>query len=431
MKVRPRLSDKGGLEEKMEAPLSGIRVLDLTRLWSGPLAGRILADLGAEVIHILGRATLAAEPVSTETARRLGIYPENRPGERPWDRVSTDNDFHRNKRGMTLELHIPEGAEVFKRLVGVSDVVLENFSPRVMPNFGLDYEELKKIRPDLIYCSLSGYGLTGPAREEVAYGSNIEAFSGSAFLTGYADGDPLPAGNPWPDAAAALHAVSAVLTALLFRRKTGQGQRIDLAQSESALCLMGEVILAFGLSQERPRRQGNRHSAYTPSGCYPCRGEDQWVGLAVLDEAERRALARLLGRSDGLGDEGFSHPRRRDRQEASDQGITAWTRRRDPEEAMTLLQEAGVPAGAVRSAEELLADRHLKERGFFVEVVHPEWGRRKYVRLPIGFSGCPPPPQRPAPRLGEDNEEILRGLLGLSEEEVRNLEKKGIIGNRP
>lgn len=426
------LSDKRNALSRRESPLSGIRVLDLTRLWSGPLTGRILADLGAEVIHIVGRATLSGAPVSAETACRLGIYPENRPGERPWNRLSSDHDFHRNKKSLTLELQTPEGRELFKRLVRKSDVVLENFSPRVMANFGLTYEELKKIRSDIIYCSLSGYGHCGPKRDDVAYGSNIEAFSGLSSLTGYTKEGPLLAGNPFPDAAAALHGAAAVLTALVFRQRSGQGQHIDLSQAESAACLIGETVLAFGLTGEVPRRRGNRHLYYAPHGCYRCRGEDQWLALAVFEEEEWRALARIIDRPDWLKEEKLAHPRQRVAdQDELDQAITAWTEKRTPDEAMTLLQKAGVPAGAVRKANELLDDPHLGERGFFVTITHPECGPRRYCSLPIGFSGFQLSPGRPAPCLGQDNDYILQELLGFSEEEVKDLEEKGVVGDRP
>ena len=210
----------------MDGLLEGIRILDLTRVWSGPLAGRVLADLGAEVIYIVGRVTVSAYRHLPNAAEMMGIFPDNDPGERPWNRMSQANDFGRNKLGLTLELNTPEGVDIFKRLVKISDVVLENFSPRVMPNFGLDYVVLRKINPSIIMCSMPGYGLTGPYRDYVSYGTNLDPATGLASLMGYPGEEAHMSGNAYPDPVAALHASGAILTALYHRNRTGQGQHI-------------------------------------------------------------------------------------------------------------------------------------------------------------------------------------------------------------
>ena len=229
----------------MTFALEGTRILDLTHVWSGPLAGRILADLGAQVIKISSRAMIDAEPISPEDAEFIGVYPDNDPGMRPWNRHVLENDLNRNKLGVTLELNTFQGAEVFKRLAKISDVVLENFSPRVMKNFGLGYPTLKQIHPGIIMCSMPAYGLTGPYQDYIAFGTNIEPACGLSGITGYVDGEPKLSGNPYPDAAAAMHAVAAILTALFFRHTSGKGQQIDLSQCESATCLIGESILGY------------------------------------------------------------------------------------------------------------------------------------------------------------------------------------------
>lgn len=412
--------------------LTGIRILDLTRVWSGPLAGRILADLGAEVIHIIGRSTVSGAEIPPEDARILGIFPENDPGERPWNRRSQDNDFNRNKLGMTLELNTPEGIAIFKRLVRISDVVLENFSPRVMPNFGLDYPVLKEINPGIILCSMPGFGLTGPFRDYVSYGTNLDPFSGLASLMGYPGESAHMSGNAYPDPAAALHATGAILTALFHKQQTGQGQHIDLSQAESAVCLIGEAVLGYALNGKIPARTGNRHPVFAPHGCYRCKGEDRWVAIAVSTEEEWQALCRVLGQPDWMKDERFSDPiNRRNNQDELDELIGAWTGHHTHYEAMHILQEAGVPAGAVLDAAELLNDEQLRARGFFQEINHPECGSRKYCGLPIKISGTPEPSKKPAPCLGEHNQYILGELLGLSKEEITQLEEKDIIGTRP
>jgi crotonobetainyl-CoA:carnitine CoA-transferase CaiB-like acyl-CoA transferase len=412
--------------------LTGTRVLDLTRVWSGPLAGRILADLGAEVIHIVGRVTVSGAEISPETAEMMGNFPDNDPGERPWNRMSQVNDFNRNKLGLTLELNTSQGIDIFKRLVKISDVVLENFSPRVMPNFRLDYSVLKEINPGIILCSMPGFGLTGPYRDYVSFGTNLDPFSGLASLMGYPGEGAHMSGNAYPDPAAALHATGAILTALFHKLRTGQGQYIDLSQAESATCLIGETVLGYVLNGKIPPRLGNRHPVQAPQGCYRCKGEDRWVVIAVSSDKEWEALCRVLEHPDWQSDERFFDPiNRRKNQDELDGLIESWTSQHSPKEVMHLLQEAGVPAGAVLDAAELLDDEHLRARGFFREIDHPEVGPRKYCGLPIRFSEASLPSPKPAPYLGEHNEYILSKLLGLSRDEITQLEEKNIIGTRP
>lgn len=416
----------------MSGLLEGIRVLDLTRVWSGPLAGRILADLGAEVIHILGRVTVSANRPPPEVAEIMGIFPENDPGPRPWNRMSQANDFGRNKLGLTLELNTPEGVDLFKRLVKISDVVLENFSPRVMPNFGLDYPVLSRINRGLVMCSMPGYGLTGPKRDYVSYGTNLDPATGLAALMGYPGEEAHMSGNAYPDPVAALHAVGAILTGLFHKKRTGVGQHIDLSQAESAICLIGEVILGYSLNGKVPPRIGNRHPVYAPHGCYRCKGEDKWVAVAVSSEKAWQALGRVLGDPEWFQDEKFSNAKKRhENHDALDEMIESWTIRHTHHEAMGLLQAAGVPAGAVLDASELLDDENLKKRNFFLEIDHPEVGPKKYCSLPIRFSTAPVAGKKPAPCLGEHNAYVLNKLLCLSEDEITRLEAKGIIGTRP
>ena len=416
----------------MSSLLEGIRVLDLTRVWSGPLAGRILADLGAEVIYIVGRVTVSAYRLLPDAAEMMGIFPDNDPGERPWNRMSQANDFGRNKLGLTLELNTPEGVNIFKRLVEISDVVLENFSPRVMPNFGLDYAILKEINPSIIMCSMPGYGLSGPYRDYVSYGTNLDPATGLASLMGYPGKEAHLSGNAYPDPVAALHASNAILTALFHRDRTGRGQHIDLSQAESAMCLIGEAILGYSLNKKIPTRIGNRHPVYAPHGCYRCKGKDKWVAIAVSSEKEWEALTKVLGNPEWAKDDRYSdHRKRHQNHEELDTIIESWTIKQTHLEAMVLLQEAGVPAGAVLDAAELLNNEHLNDRNFFIEISHPEIGPKKYCSLPVKFSNALTSSKRPAPCLGEHNEYVLNKLLGFTGEEIEELQKKNIIGQDP
>ncbi|MBW2141266.1 MAG: CoA transferase [Deltaproteobacteria bacterium] len=416
----------------MTGALKGIRILDLTRVWSGPLAGRILADLGAEVIQVSGRVTVPRADYPPEVAKILAVFPDNEPGERPWNRTSANNDFHRNKLGITLELNTPEGVELFKRFVKISDVVLENYSPRVMPNFGLDYPSLSQINPAIILCSMPGYGSTGPYRDWVSYGTNLDPASGLASLMGYPGEEAHMSGNAYPDPIAALHAAGAILTALFHQRRTGKGQFIDLSQAESATSLIGEAVLGYTLNGKIPPRLGNRHPSQAPHGCYKCEGEDKWVAIAVSTDEEWAALCHVMESPELIDDQRFADSAGRcENQDAIDERIEAWTSQRPHHEAMRLLQEAGVPAGAVLDAAELFANEHLSERDFFWEIDHPEVGLRKYVALPMKFSKTPVQKKKPAPCLGEHNEYVFSEILGLSKDEIAELEQKGIIGDQP
>ena len=279
---------------------------------------------------------------------------------------------------------------------------------------------------------MPGFGLTGPYRDYVSYGTNLDPFSGLASLMGYPGEGAHMSGNAYPDPAAALHATGAILTALFHKHRTGQGQHIDLSQAESATCLIGETVLGFALNGKIPPRMGNRHPVLAPQGCYRCKGEDRWVAIAVSSEKEWEALCRVLEHPEWIKEERFSDPvNRRKNQEELDELIETWTGRQTHLEAMHRLQEAGVPAGAVLDAAELLADEHLRARGFFREINHPEVGPRKYCGLPIRFSEASMPAPKPAPCLGEHNEYILGKLLGLSREEITHLEEENIIGTRP
>jgi crotonobetainyl-CoA:carnitine CoA-transferase CaiB-like acyl-CoA transferase len=416
----------------MPLPLEGIRVLDLTRVWSGPLASRILADLGAEVISILGRITIPKINYTPEVAKILSVFPDNEPGERPWNRSSVNNELGRNKLGLTLELNRPEGIDLFKQLVKKSDVVLENFSPRVMPNFDLDYMNLKELNPGLIMCSMPGYGSYGPYRDYVSYGTNLDPASGLASLMGYPGDRAHMSGNAYPDPAAALHAAGAILTALFHRLLTGEGQNIDLAQSESATCLLGEAVLGFALNKIIPKPNGNRHPTLAPQGCYHTKGEDKWVVIEISSEEEWVSLKEAMGNPPELDTGRFATMEQRCRnQDELDGMIQAWAIDYTHQEVMTVLQDRQVPCGAVWNAEELVADPQLNVRGFFWEIDHPEVGLKKYCGFPIRFSEVHQWPHNPAPCLGQHNAYVLKKVLGFSDMQIQKLEGQGVIGTEP
>ena len=414
----------------LEPPLTGLCVLDLTRVWSGPLATRILADLGAEIIKVEHPNARGPAKVGNTDPVRNSFYPDNEPGLDPWNRSAAFNKLNRNKMSLTLDLAKQAGAEIFRRLVPLTDVVIENYSPRVMDNLGLSYGSLAALNPRLVMVSMPGYGLDGPLRDGVAYGTTLDAESGTASLMGYADGGPQRLGVALPDPVAGLHAAGAVLTSLLQRLSTGRGEHVDLSQLESIVSFVGEEVVAFQISGERPERMGNAHRSMAPHGIYPCQGQDTWISIAVESNDQFSRLAGIVGRPN-LGE---LYPDVADRlanREILDAEIRTWTGEQDALAAMLTLQANGIPAGKVMTAAHLYVDAHLRSRGFFKALDHPSAGTHDYAGLALEFSLTPAVFRTDAPRLGEHNVTIVGGLLGFDDAALAELERDGVIAQRP
>ena len=416
----------------MSGALEGVRIIDLTRVWAGPLAVRMLADLGAEVIKVEGLAARGMANVPPSVGKMLGVYADDDTGEHPWNRHALFNDFNRNKFGITLELNTHQGAEILKRLVKISDIIIDNYTPRVMPNFGLGYDILRRINPSIVMVSMPGFGMTGPYRDYMALGTTLEPASGMSSLMGYRGGPPHISGNAYPDPVASLNAAAAVLVALWHREQTGEGQFVDVAQIEGTTCLIGEAVLGYAMTKEIPERMGNRDISKAPQGCYRCRGDDRWIAIAVSSDEEWEALCCTMGGPPWAKDERFSDQlSRRKNQDELDRLLETWTIQHDHYEIMYLLQGAGVPAGAALDAKELVTDAHLQAAGFFWDIDEREAGRRIYAGLPIRLSTTPAQLRLPAPCLGEHNEYVLGEILGLPKEDISQLESDGIIGTVP
>lgn len=420
--------------------LENIRILDLSRVWSGPMAVRMLADVGAEAIvidapqaRITSRENLEMLRQAKRAGRHFPYLPDGDPGDEPWNRQGTYNDFNRNKLGITMNLTKPEGQELFKRLVKISDVVLENYTPRVMGNFGLDYPVLNAINSRIIMISMPGYGMNGPYRDFPAYGTTLEQHAGFSSVIGYPDSGPYRTQSTYADPVASITAASAIMLALFYRKRTDKGQYIDLAQIESSVCLLGEVLLDYEMNGRNPRRLGNRHAYMAPHGCYRCKGDDAWVTISISTDEEWLSFCRAIGNPKWTHDEKFGDQLNRWRnQEELDSLIQSWTVGRTHYEVMHILQQhAGVAAGAVLNAKELIEDQHLRERDYYVYQDHPSVGVRPYPGLPFKFSDIPSTYRRPAPRVDEHTEYVFGKLLGMSREEIEALELKQIIGNKP
>ena len=371
--------------------LAGIRVIDLTRVWAGPLVARILADFGAHVIKV-------ADP-RVPVDRTRGV----------------DNKHNRNKDSLALRLDLQEGREAFLDLAAVSDVVIESFRPHVMRNFGLDYESLQKGRPDIIMCSISGYGSEGAAAEFPAYGTSVESITGIPSLMGYEGEMPMTSGIAYPDPVTGMNALAAIMTALRHRTATGEGQFIDLALAEGPVCQIGEFIGAYAHNGVQPTRSGNGHYKHAPHGVYPCLGDDRWLAIAVTCEEQWLALCKVMGVPALAEDTRFCDELVRKANETDLNGIiAAWTKGRDAVQMMNTLQASGVPAGAVHRSVDMLGDPHLRERDFFVTLDEPDVGRKTYPGQAIITDGMPKHKWRPSARLGEHNAFVLSELLGRS-----------------
>lgn len=407
----------GGQAGTASLALDGVRVLDLTANWAGPMCTLLLADMGADVIKVESEAR-------PDLTRRFGPFAEGEPG---LERSGYFAGLCRGKRSLALNLGTPQGLAFLKGLVPLVDVVVDNFSPRVMPKLGLSYENLRSLKGDIIMCSMSGYGATGPQRDYVAYGQPLEAFTGYDRLIGYADSPPMALGVPLADQLTGLYGALAVVGALRHRARTGQGQFIDLSECEALASVMVLPFMELSLTGNVRRPQGNRDDVMVPHNCYRCAGEDAWVTIAVGTEKEWRALCAAAGHLEWATDPWFSSPlQRRRNQDALDALLAEWTARRSSAEITALLQGAGVAASPTASGDSLIQDPHLAARGFFATVPHPVVG----PRLAVGpFARTEPAlaaVRSGAPLLGEHTKETLGELLGLPARELQRVQQEGI-----
>jgi crotonobetainyl-CoA:carnitine CoA-transferase CaiB-like acyl-CoA transferase len=421
-------------------PLSGIRVTELTVVWAGPFATMMLADMGAEVIRVESlnhfppatRGTMPRPTASAMAGSLAASYPDRDAGENPWNRFAWFNVLARNKLSMTADLTRPKGKEIFKDLIKISDIFVENNAVNTMDKLGLNYGELSRVKPDLIMISMPAFGTTGPYRTYKGFGPIIEALSGHTWLRGYPDRDPSETGVPayHNDACSGATAAFAALSALYHRMETGEGQFIDMSQSESMLPHLGETIMDYTMNRRNQGPTGNRSPFRSPEGCYPCKGQDKWVNISIGTDEEWDKFCKVLGDPSWTRDERFSDTLSRCKHaDALDRQIREWTKTRNPYEIMHGLQSEGVACGPVISEADALCDPHLKHRNFFLDITHPEAGTHPYPGFLWKMSETPPEVKRPAPCLGEHNDYVYRILLEKTEEEIEQLRKEGHIGN--
>jgi benzylsuccinate CoA-transferase BbsF subunit len=393
-------------------PLEGIRVVEFTTGIVGPTLGRLLAEFGAETIKV-------------ETIKRLDFSRGQTPDQ--INKGITFADNSRSKKGLRLDVSRPEGHEIVLSLIKISDIVVENFSAGVMQRLGLDYAKVAVVNPSIIMISLQGLGAT--ERHSVTFGQNIPPIVGLTYLWNH-PGASKPVGSElfYPDYYAGIHGACAVLAALDYRRRTGEGQYIDAAQAEAAAALLGPYYLESAVSGRDPQPMGNGSTYAAPHGCYRCAGDDSWCVIAVYGEEEWRKFCEALGDPSWAKDPNFSTGLGRTRRRAElDRLVEEWTVRRDAYEVMEVLQRVGVAAGVVQDAAQLANDPHLKARGFIAHTEHPEMGRLLHGGLPLKLSLTPGSVRSHAPLLGEHNRYVLRDLLQLDNEEIQRLEKLGVF----
>jgi len=419
--------------------LAGIRVIDLGVVLAGPHGAMVLGDLGAEVIRVESTKHFApftrgnlARP-SPELVSSLvpisGGYPDRDPGERPWNRHPWFNAAGRNKLGMTVDLDRPEGIDIFRRLVAVSDVLVTNQTPGALERQGLGYDELAEVNPGLVYVEASPFGSTGPNRSWRALGIQMESFAGHDTMRGYPDADVDT--NTWAvpsDATGSLSIVLGALMGLHAREATGRGQYVDVSMIESFLSLLGPIVLDHTVNGNVQGSLGNR-DYQAVQGCYQCAGDDRWVVVTVHDDESWAGLRRALGEPAWSDDPQLATSAgRRRHQDVIDAGIAAWTSSRSPEDVVAALRSNGVVCGPVLDDADAFADAHLRERGFFVTMDHADAGRHRYPGPPFRFRRADFAVRHPPVRLGEDNELVYRQILGVSDEEYARLVEDGHIG---
>ncbi len=407
--------------------LEGVRVVEFGQLIAIPYATKLLADMGAEVVRIESCTRLDGYRVS-------GFYKNDISGEF-WNRAVNFYEQNRNKKSLTLDLAQERARETLRDLIAVSDVFAENFTPRVIRNFGLEYEDLRRIRPDIIMVSSTGYGHTGPWSGFGAIGYGTEAASGLASVTGYRDGPPTIPELPYADYTAGEHTVFAIMAALAHRAMTGQGQFIDISQTQTLSATVPEPLMDYTFNGRVQGRAGNRDDIYAPQGTYPCAGQDNWVSISIRSDGEWVSLCGVLGRREWIDAPRFaSHASRTANHDALDAMLAQATISWDTRELESALQARAVPAGAVLDGKALLFDDHLNERGFFEVVEHPAGTNMPplpYASRPWKFDKTPGSIRRSAPTLGEHNSEVLRDILGMSESEMEVMEQAGIVGTAP
>ena len=399
-------------------PLRGIRVADFGQVIAAPVTAQMLGWLGAEVIL-----------VETESRFTTRVWPPFADGEFGINRSGGFNLVNNNKLSCSLDLRRADALEMAKGIISVSDVLLENYATGVMEHLGLGYEEVKRVRPDIVYMSLGAFGRSGPFKNPTGFHSVINLFSGLADVTGYPGTHPRIMGGLIPDAFSGCYCVLAVLEALYHRSRTGEGQFIEVSMTEAMTGMIPEAVMEYSLTGKEPERDGNRDGRKAPHNVFRCLGDEQWVAISVETDAQFRALSEAAGHADWAEDPRFATSAERlANQDALEAVVQEWTASLEAPDVVSKLQSVGVPAAPVQDSAEVLADPHLAERGFVAHPEHPVAGKRPVPILPWAADGVRARELRAAPMFGQHNEWVLRELLQVPDEDYQRLVSSGAIG---
>jgi CoA:oxalate CoA-transferase len=397
----------------MTTPLAGITVLDFGQIFQGPYATMLMAKAGADVIKI--------EPPGGEPLRRRVIAQGG-------DTTLPIAMLNANKRAVTLNLKSDAGKDLLKQMVARADVLLENFSPGTLDGLGVGYEVLKDINPRLIYATGTGFGISGPDRDNLAMDFTIQAASGIMSITGDPDGPPMKAGPTLVDFMGGIHLYAAVVTALLQRTTTGQGQLVEVAMQETVYPSLASSYDYHLRTGKVPPRAGNRQAGLASAPYNAFQTKDGWVAIHVVTEAHWRNLLQAMGRADLLEDSRFStNPARTENMTATEALVTAWTIGLDTTEVVAAAKRYRIPVAAVRNAIEVMNDPHMHERGMLQRIDHPSLGPVILPNSPLRLHGSDRVEPVPSPLLGQHNVEVYGGWLGLGAEEVAALRRAGAI----
>ena len=398
-------------------PLQGVRVADFGQVIAAPVTAQMLGWLGAEVIL-----------VETESRFTTRVWPPFADGEFGINQSGGFNLVNNNKLSCSLDLSKPDALEIARGIIGVSDVLVENYATGAMERLGLGYDEVRKLRPDIVYMSLGAFGRSGPFKDLTGFHSVINLFSGLAAVAGYPDSHPRIMGGLIPDAFAGCYCVLAVLEALYHRSRTGEGQYIEASMTEALTGMIPSAVMEYSLTGKEHERVGNRDGRNSPHNVFRCLGEEKWVAVSVETDQQFRCLAHASGNPGWADDPRFATATARlENQDALEGLIREWTVRMEVHEVVAALQASGVPASPVNDSADVLADPHLVERGFVAKIEHPVAGERPVLSLPWSTDGRRVDHLRAAPTFGQHNEWVLKELLQLPDEQYDRLVSSGAI----
>lgn len=401
------------MTERRNLPLDGITVIDLGQVYQGPYATLLMAKAGANVIKV---EPLGGEPIRQRVHVSKGAAV-------PFAMLNA------NKRAITLNLKSDKGREILKQLVANADILLENYAPGVMDKLGIGWSVLNKLNPRLIYASGSGYGLSGPDRDNLAMDITVQAASGMMSVTGFPDGPPVKAGPAVVDFLSGIHLYAGVMTALYERTFTGKGRLVEVAMQEAVYPALASNLAFVYDKGIAPPRTGNRHGglAAAPYNVYPT--SDGFIAIIGINEGHWNNLLEAIERKDLVGDERFStRPARVRNIEETDALISEWTQRHTKAVAFERFRSCKVPSAPVRDLIEVTNDKHMHERGMLEWIDHPQFGKVVVPNSPLRLHGADRVAPTPSPRLGQHNQEILAKMLNLDPAEIDRLEAEGVIG---